>query len=251
MLEMQNLGKCYQGHFAVQEVSLRLKERQVISFIGPNGAGKSTVLNMLSRLIPRDEGEIYIDEQPLELWDQSELAKTMAILTQSSNISARISVRDLIGFGRFPYCKGRLGPEDEEMVDKALAFMQLEDLVSRFIDELSGGQRQRALIAMVLAQDTKYVLLDEPTNNLDIYHASHLMQSLRRLCDELNKTVVLVLHELNLASAYSDEICVFKDGRLLKSGTPQEIVTEDFLSSVYQVDFSVVEHHGRPLVIYS
>lgn len=251
MLELKQLGKCYQDSWAVKDVNLRLEEKKVISFIGPNGAGKSTVLNMLSRLIEHDAGEVYIDERPLKEWDSGELAKTLAILTQSSSINARITVRDLVGFGRFPYCHGRIGAEDEKMIDRALHFMELDDLAARFLDELSGGQRQRALIAMVLAQDTKYVLLDEPTNNLDIYHASHLMKSLRRLCDELGKTVIMVLHELNLASAYSDEICVFKNGRLLRSGTPEEIVTEDFLSSVYKVEFSVVLHHGRPLVIYS
>ena len=120
----------------------------------------------------------------------------------------------------------------------------------RFIDELSGGQRQRALIAMVIAQDTEYVLLDEPTNNLDIYHATNMMKTVRRLCDELGKTVILVLHEINYAAFYSDYICAFKDGKIAKFGTVEEVMTKENLSEIYQVDLEILNIAGKPLSIY-
>ena len=128
--------------------------------------------------------------------------------------------------------------------------MELEAFRDRFIDELSGGQRQRALIAMVIAQDTDYILLDEPTNNLDIYHATNMMKIVRRLCDELEKTIILVLHEINYAAFYSDYICAFVDGKVAKFGTVKEVMTKETLSEIYKVDFVILEIEGKPLSIY-
>ncbi|MBQ9206034.1 MAG: ATP-binding cassette domain-containing protein [Treponema sp.] len=128
--------------------------------------------------------------------------------------------------------------------------MELTDLQDRFIDELSGGQRQRAYIAMVIAQDTQYVLLDEPTNNLDIYHATQMMRMVRRLCDELGKTVILVLHEINYASFYSDFVCAMKDGKIARFGTVDEVITKEVLSSIYNVDFEIMRVGGKPMTIY-
>ena len=128
--------------------------------------------------------------------------------------------------------------------------MELEAFRDRLIDELSGGQRQRALIAMVIAQDTDYILLDEPTNNLDIYHATNMMKIVRRLCDELEKTIILVLHEINYAAFYSDYICAFVDGKVAKFGTVKEVMTKETLSEIYKVDFEILEIEGKPLSIY-
>ena len=128
--------------------------------------------------------------------------------------------------------------------------MELEEFEDQFIDELSGGQRQRAMIAMVIAQDTEYILLDEPTNNLDIYHATNMMKTVRRLCDELGKTVILVLHEINYAAFYSDYICAFTDGKIAKFGTVREVMNKETLSAIYKVDFEILEIEGKPLSIY-
>lgn len=136
------------------------------------------------------------------------------------------------------------------MIDKAIRYMELEEFEDRFIDELSGGQRQRACIAMVIAQDTEYILLDEPTNNLDIYHATNMMKIVRRLCDELGKTVILVLHEINYAAFYSDYICAFVDGKIAKFGTVEEVMTKENLARIYKVDFEIMRIQGKPLSIY-
>ena len=228
---VKDLIKKYDGKTVVDSVSFQLPEKSVISMIGPNGAGKSTVLNILSR-------------------KSRELSKRRAILTQQNNLQMKLTVRELVAFGRFPYSGSRITPEDDAVIDRAISYMELDDFRDRFIDELSGGQRQRAYIAMVIAQDTEYILLDEPTNNLDIYHATNMMKIVRRLCDELGKTVILVLHEINYAAFYSDYICAFAEGRIAKFGTVREVINKETLSELYKVDFEILEIAGKPLSVY-
>ena len=247
---IKELTKKYDGKTVVDAVSFEIPKGKVISLIGPNGAGKSTVMGIISRLIVRDTGLVNFEGKDVAKWKSKELSKRLAILTQSNNIQMKLTVRELAGFGRFPYSGGRITQEDEKIIDKAIAYMELQEFEDRFIDELSGGQRQRAYIAMVIAQDTEYVLLDEPTNNLDIYHATNMMKIVRKLCDELGKTVVLVLHEINYAAFYSDYICAFVDGKIAKFGTVKEVMTKENLSEIYQVDFEIQEIAGKPLSIY-
>ena len=249
-MNIQELTKTYDGKTVVDSVSFEISKGKVLSLIGPNGAGKSTVMGMISRLIARDEGMVDFHGKDIGKWKSRELSKKLAILTQSNQIQMKLTVQELVAFGRFPYSGNRITKEDQEIIDQAIAYMELEEMRDRFIDELSGGQRQRAMIAMVIAQDTDYVLLDEPTNNLDIYHAANMMKIVRRLCDELGKTVVLVLHEINYAAFYSDYICACVDGRIAKFGTVEEVMTKENLSEIYQVDFEIQMVKGRPLAIY-
>ena len=249
-MQIKNLTKKYDDKAVVDSVSFEIPKGKVISLIGTNGAGKSTVMGMISRLIAHDSGQVNFEGTDITKWKSKELSKRLAILTQSNNIQMKLTVRELVAFGRFPYSGGRITKEDQEIIDKAISYMELEEFQDRFIDELSGGQRQRACIAMVIAQDTEYVLLDEPTNNLDIYHATNMMKIVRRLCDELGKTVVLVLHEINYAAFYSDYICAFVDGKIAKFGTVEEVMTKENLSEIYKVDFEIMEIEGKPLSIY-
>ena len=249
-MNVVDLIKKYDGKAVVNSVSFEIPKGKVLSLIGPNGAGKSTVMGMISRLIAKDSGVINFEDKDLSKWKSKELAKKLSILTQHNNIQMKLTVRELVAFGRFPYSGNRLTEEDNEMIDKAIAYMELEEYEDRFIDELSGGQRQRAYIAMVIAQDTEYVLLDEPTNNLDIYHASNMMRTVRRLCDELGKTVILVLHEINYAAFYSDYVCAFVDGKIAKFGTVDEVINKETLSEIYKVDFEIIRIDGRPLSVY-
>ena len=249
-MQIKDVTKKYNGKPVVDAVNLEIQKGKVISFIGPNGAGKSTVMGIISRLIAKDSGLVSFDGTELEKWKSKELSKRLAILTQSNNIQMKLTVRELVAFGRFPYSGNRTTKEDEEIIEQAIAYMELEAFRDRFIDELSGGQRQRALIAMVIAQDTDYILLDEPTNNLDIYHATNMMKIVRRLCDELEKTIILVLHEINYAAFYSDYICAFVDGKVAKFGTVKEVMTKETLSEIYKVDFEILEIEGKPLSIY-
>lgn len=249
-MQIQKLTKQYDGKTVVDGVSFTIPKGKVISLIGPNGAGKSTVMGMISRLIAHDSGIVDLEGKAIHKWKSKELSKRLAILTQSNNIQMKLTVRELVTFGRFPYSGSRVTAEDNEIIDRAIQYMELEEFQDQFIDELSGGQRQRAMIAMVIAQDTEYVLLDEPTNNLDIYHATNMMKIVRRLCDELGKTVILVLHEINYAAFYSDYICAFKDGKIAKYGTVDEVMTKENLSEIYQVDFEILSIAGKPLSIY-
>lgn len=249
-MNVEDLIKKYDGKAVVDSVSFKVPKGKVLSLIGPNGAGKSTVMGMISRLIAKDSGVIQFEDKDLSGWKSRELAKKLAILTQHNNIQMKLTVRELVAFGRFPYSGSLLTEEDNTMIDKALAYMELEKFEERFIDELSGGQRQRAYIAMVIAQDTEYILLDEPTNNLDIYHASNMMRTVRRLCDELGKTVILVLHEINYAAFYSDYICAFVDGKIARFGTVDEIINKDILSEIYKVDFEIIRINDKPLSVY-
>ena len=249
-MQIKDVTKKYNCKPVVDAVNLEIPKGKVISFIGPNGAGKSTVMGIISRLIAKDSGLVSFDGTELEKWKSKELSKRLAILTQSNNIQMKLTVRELVAFGRFPYSGNRTTKEDEEIIEQAIAYMELEAFRDRFIDELSGGQRQRALIAMVIAQDTDYILLDEPTNNLDIYHATNMMKIVRRLCDELEKTIILVLHEINYAAFYSDYICAFVDGKVAKFGTVKEVMTKETLSEIYKVDFEILEIEGKPLSIY-
>ena len=249
-MQVKELKKQYDGKTVVDSVTFEIPKGKVLSLIGPNGAGKSTVMGIISRLIARDAGLVDFEGRDIAKWKSQELSKRLAILTQSNSIQMKLTVRELVTFGRFPYSGGRTTPEDQRVIDQAISYMELEKFQDRFIDELSGGQRQRALIAMVIAQDTEYVLLDEPTNNLDIYHATNMMRTVRKLCDELGKTVILVLHEINYAAFYSDYVCAFVDGRVVKFGTVDEVMTKENLSAIYRVDFEIMQIEGKPLSIY-
>ena len=249
-MNVQELKKQYDGKTVVDGVSFAIPKGKVTSLIGPNGAGKSTVMGMISRLIAPDSGVGDFEGRDIGKWKSRALSRRLAILTQSNSIQMKLTVRELVAFGRFPYSGNRVTLEDQKIIDRAISYMELEGFQDRFIDELSGGQRQRAMIAMVIAQDTEYVLLDEPTNNLDIYHATNMMKIVRRLCDELGKTVILVLHEINYAAFYSDYICAFKDGKIARFGTVEEVMTKENLSQIYQVDFEILTIAGKPLSIY-
>ncbi|MBO5123617.1 MAG: ATP-binding cassette domain-containing protein [Spirochaetaceae bacterium] len=249
-MNITNLTKRYNQQLVVDSVDFEIPKGRVLSLIGPNGAGKSTVMGMISRLVAKDSGLIQFDGKDISQWKSRDLSRHLAILTQHNNIQMKLTVRELVAFGRFPWSGGRLTRQDHKIIDDAIAYMELGQLQDQFIDELSGGQRQRAYIAMVIAQDTGYVLLDEPTNNLDIYHASAMMRTVRRLCDDLGKTIVMVLHEINYAAFYSDYICAFVEGKVQAFGTVHEVMTQERLRKIYNVDFEMMEIQGKPLSIY-
>ncbi|WP_334291629.1 ABC transporter ATP-binding protein [Cellulosilyticum ruminicola] len=249
-MQVKNISKMYDSKKVVDNVSLEIPEGKITSFIGPNGAGKSTVLSIMTRLMKRDSGEILIDGKEITTWDQKALAKKIGILKQSNNINMRLTIRELVSFGRFPHCGGNLSAEDEKQVDEAIGYMQLTDLQDCYLDELSGGQRQRAYIAMVIAQDSEYILLDEPLNNLDMKHSAEIMKILRKLVDELGKTVIIVIHDINFASCYSDYIVALKDGKIAKEGPTQEIIQKEILEEIYEMLFNVQEINGQNICIY-
>jgi iron complex transport system ATP-binding protein len=250
MIQVRELTKLYGKKRVVENVSIDIQRGQITSFIGPNGAGKSTLLSMVSRLLDADTGEVLIDATNTKKLKSNEFSKRVSILKQSNYMNVRLTIRELVSFGRFPYSKGRLNDEDEKMVDQAIGYMDLEDMEDSYLDELSGGQRQRAFIAMVIAQDTDYVLLDEPLNNLDMKHSVQIMKILRRLVDDLGKTVVIVLHDINFASVYSDRIVALKNGRVVKEGTTEEIIQSDALKEIYDMDIPIQQMNDCRICVY-
>jgi len=250
MIEIKGLTKQFGKKPVVEDVTVTIEPGTITSFIGPNGAGKSTLLSMVSRLLEADTGEVLLDQNNVKKWKSSEFAKRVSILKQANYLNVRLTVRELIAFGRYPYSRGRLTAEDEKFIDQAIDYMNLVEMQDKFLDELSGGQRQRAFIAMVIAQDTDYVLLDEPLNNLDMKHSVQIMKILRKLVDELGKTVVIVLHDINFASVYSDRIVALKNGRLMKNGPTHEIINSDALREIYDMDIPIQEQNGCRICVY-
>ncbi|THJ65491.1 ATP-binding cassette domain-containing protein [Arthrobacter echini] len=250
MISIDHVTKRYGATTVVDDVSCRLPGGGVTSIIGPNGAGKSTLLSMMSRLLLPDAGRIEVAGLDVGTTAGQKLARTLSILRQENQLTIRLSVRDLVGFGRFPHNNGRPTPEDRDHIERSLDYLDLTDLGDRFVDELSGGQRQRAFIAMVLAQDTDYILLDEPLNNLDMRHSVDMMRLLRGLADDLGKTVVLVIHDVNFASCYSDEILAMREGALIHQGTPEQIMTPEVLHDIYDVDIQVEQIRGNRIGVY-
>lgn len=250
MIVVRNLTKKYGNKNVVDNISVKIPKGKITSFIGPNGAGKSTLLSMVSRLIKKDNGEVFIEGKELEKWNNNDLAQKLSILKQSNHINIRLTIRELVSFGRFPYSQGNLNKEDWTYVDKAIAYMKLEEMQHRYLDQLSGGQRQRAYIAMVIAQNTEYILLDEPLNNLDMKHSVQIMKILRKLVEDLGKTVVLVIHDINFASCYSDYIVALKDGIIAKEGSINDIIDKVVLDEIYDMDFRIEDIENNKICIY-
>lgn len=249
-MDINQVTKKYGNKTVVSDVDYQVKKGKLTAFIGPNGAGKSTLLSMMSRLIEKDQGGIYLDGTEVKTWNQQELAKKLSILKQANGVQLKLTVRELVAFGRFPHSKGRPTETDQDKITKALTFLGLLDLAESTIDTLSGGQLQRAYIAMILAQDTDYIFLDEPLNNLDMNHAVQLMKTIRQLVDEKGKTVIIVLHDINFAASYADEIVAMKDGKIFKTGTTDEIIEKEVLDELYDMSIRVCELEGKRFCLY-
>lgn len=250
MIEIKNINKKYGELVVLDDININIKEGMVTALIGPNGAGKSTLLGVISRLIEADSGAVYVDEEPHHKIKLNAYSKMLGILKQTNQIQVNLTVRELVSFGRWPHSKGFLTKEDEEKIDEAIQFLNLKPIEHKNINHLSGGQRQRAYIAMVVAQDTKYVLLDEPLNNLDMKYSVEMMLILQDLVKKLGKTVVIVLHDINIASMFSDNMILMKDGRIYIEGKPNDIMVKEVLDTVYDHDFCIAGVNGKRYCIY-
>lgn len=250
MIEIENVSFHHGKTPVLKDISLQIERGGITALIGPNGAGKSTLFALMSRLLPLQSGKISFDGLDVSHSAPRDLAKKLAILRQDTSVASRISVRDMVGFGRYPHHQGRPTETDHEKVEAALKIFDLTDIAHRFIDELSGGQRQRVLVAMAFAQDTECLLLDEPLNNLDMHYARDLMRQLRDLADSHDKTIVVVLHEINYAASHADRIVALKNGELAASAAPSEFMTEETLSRIYDMDVAVRTVEGRRIALH-
>lgn len=250
MIEIRNVSHAIGGQTILNNVSLDIPQGGITALIGPNGAGKSTLLSFMARLQPLHSGRIAYNGKDIGSTPTAELARVLSILTQENSIMSRISVRDLLMFGRYPYHQGRPSEHDQTIVENALAEFQLEAFAHRYLTELSGGQRQRAMIAMVFCQSTEYVLLDEPLNNLDMYYARSLMQLLQKLTREHNRTTVVVLHDINQAAAYADFVVAMKNGEVALQGHPNEVFTPQNIKTLFDMEVDVLDYGGKKLVVH-
>ncbi|WP_334324012.1 iron ABC transporter ATP-binding protein [Gilliamella apicola] len=250
MIEIDNISKKYQTIQVLKNVSATISQGGITAIIGPNGAGKSTLLSIISRLLLADEGLVKIQNMDVINTPSDKLATYLSVLRQENRFTSRLTVFELVGFGRYPYSKGRLNKDDLVHINRALEFLNLTEYKDRFLDELSGGQRQRAYVAMVLCQDTEYVLLDEPLNNLDMKHAVAMMKQLRRAADELGKTIVIVIHDINFASVYSNYILAMKNGELIYQGNPDQIMNSTILEDIFDTPVQIEKVHDQNIAIY-
>ena len=250
MITIDQVRKKYSETVEIGPVTIDIPSGGVTALVGPNGAGKSTLLTMIGRLLGIDGGAIEVAGYDVSSTASKDLARILSVLRQENHFITRLTVRQLVGFGRFPYSKGRLTPLDEKKISEAIDFLNLDELEGRYLDQLSGGQRQRAYVAMVLAQDTEYVLLDEPLNNLDMQHSVQMMGRLRDAARELGRTVVVVLHDINFAAHYSDHIIAMKEGGVVEAGPVPEIMNDEVLSSVFNTPVQVIEGPNGPLAVY-
>lgn len=234
----------------LQHINLELAPGRIIALIGPNGAGKSTLLAHIARLTPIQRGQIQVDTLDIATSDSHHIARKLAILQQQTRFMSRLTIEELLTFARYPYHRGRPRSHDRDIIENTLAYFDLGKLRHTYIDALSGGQRQRALVAMTFAQDTDYILLDEPLNNLDMHYARNLMANLRQAVDDYGKTIVVVLHDINYAAHYADHVVAMQHGRIRHSGATNEVLSGANISALYDMDVEMLSHDGKRVCLY-
>ncbi|MCW0211979.1 MAG: ABC transporter ATP-binding protein [Pseudonocardia sp.] len=252
-LRAEGIRLGYGDRVVVDHLDLEVVHGTITAVIGPNGCGKSTMLRALGRLLTPSKGQVLLDGRRIDTMSTKEVATILGILPQAPSAPEGLTVGDLVARGRHPHQAWyrQWSSDDEEAVAEALEWTGIADLAERPVDELSGGQRQRAWISMALAQGTDVLLLDEPTTFLDLSHQVEVLELVRRLHDEAGRTVVMVLHDLNLAARYSDRLVAMKDGRIMKAGAPHEVITEPLLAEVFGLEARVITDPvaGTPLVV--
>lgn len=251
MLESRRLTLKYEQHTVVKDFSFSVQPHTITTIIGPNGCGKSTLLKALSKNKKIASGEVFIEQKPITTYSQKALAKKLAILPQSPIVPEDFLVRDLVSYGRNPYLDwmGRLKEEDYRITDWAIRETGIAHLQDRKISTMSGGERQSAWIAMALTQQPEVLLLDEPTTYLDISHQHDVLKLIKKINAEMGITVIMVLHDINQASRYSDKIIVMKEGQKEVEGTPKEVITKDTFRDIFAVDVAIHEEQSYPYFI--
>lgn len=253
MLESRKLTLGYEQHMVIKDLSFCIKPHTITTIIGPNGCGKSTLLKALSKNKKIASGDIFIDNQSIHSYSHKTLAKKLAILPQSPLVPDDFLIRDLVSYGRNPYLDwmGRLKEEDYRIINWAINETGITHLQNRKMSTMSGGERQSAWIAMALAQQPEILLLDEPTTYLDIAHQHEVLELIKRINSEMGITVVMVLHDINQASRYSDRIIAMKEGCKVIEGSPKEVVRKEILKEIFGIDANIYEEvsYGYPYFI--
>ncbi|GAA5126220.1 ABC transporter ATP-binding protein [Haloechinothrix salitolerans] len=252
-LRAENLTVAYGDRPVLDSIDIEIPSQAITAIVGPNGCGKSTLLRAMGRVLTPRAGAVLLDAEPVHRLSTRAVARTLGLLPQSNVVPEQLTVADLVVRGRYPHrgAFGRWSTTDQRAVDEALAATGTTELADRLVDELSGGQRQRAWIAMVLAQQTPILLLDEPTTYLDLAHRIEILRLLRTLNTHHGVTVVMVLHDLDEASRYADHLIALRDGAITAQGDPREIVTPTLVETVFGVTCTTIPDPitGTPLII--
>ena len=247
-ISVKNLTVAYEKNTIIQDLTLSIPKGQISIIIGANGCGMSTLLKTISRFYKPEQGEIYINKKNIKKVKEKDIAKEVAFLPQGPVAPPGLTVRELVAYGRFPHQKmiGGLNSHDKEIIDWAINETGLSEFSDREVENLSGGQRQRAWIAMTLAQETEIIMLDEPTTYLDMSYQLEVLEVLQKLNKEKNITVVIVLHELNNACRFADNIIGLKKGKVICQGKPIDVIKKETLKEIYGIDASlVVSENGQ------
>lgn len=242
-LSTNNLTIAYNKKIIINNLEIVIPERKITSIIGPNGCGKSTLLKAIGRILKPERGSVYLDGIDIYTLNTKEVAKKMSILPQSPKAPSGITVGELVSYGRFPHQHGlkKLTVEDKKIIQWAMDITKLSEYEVTLVDNLSGGQRQRVWIAMALAQQTDIILLDEPTTYLDLAYQLEILELLYRLNKEQGCTIAMVLHDLNLASRFSDYIIAMRSGKIIEYGTPDEVICEDVLKKTFNINADIIK----------
>lgn len=241
---LDNVSFTVPGRTLLQPLSLAFPAGKVCGLIGHNGSGKSTLLKMLGRHHAASAGQILLNQQPLDSWSSKAFAREVAYLPQQLPAAEGMTVRELVAIGRYPWhgALGRYGVEDRERVEEAIALVGLKPFAGRLVDSLSGGERQRAWLAMLVAQNSRCLLLDEPTSALDIAHQVEVLALIQRLSRERGLTVIAVLHDLNMAARYCDHMVALRHGEMIAQGEPQAIMQGEVLGEIYGIPMGILPH---------
>lgn len=241
-----------EGDFQLHDVSVEARGGRMLGIVGPNGSGKSTLLRVMAGILSPSSGQVQVDGRPVESYRRRELAREVAFLPQSPGSSFEFTVREVVAQGRYPYqgAFGLLSHSDQEVVLQTLRETDSEPLADRYFSTLSGGEKQRVLVASVLAQEPRVMLLDEPSAALDIHHKSHVFDLLWTLSRK-GMAVVVVTHDLNTASQFCDELLLLREGRAVESGAPREVMQQELLAETYETPLRIVAHPitGLPMVL--
>ncbi|GAA2791177.1 ABC transporter ATP-binding protein [Saccharopolyspora taberi] len=252
-LHARDLRLAYGERVVVDGLDIDVADGTITAVIGPNGCGKSTMLRALGRLLQPQRGSVLLDGKQIHRMSTKEVARVLGLLPQSPSAPEGLTVADLVARGRHPHQSWyrQWSSDDEAAVAEALGMTGIEDLADRTVDELSGGQRQRAWLSMALAQGTDLLLLDEPTTYLDLSHQVDVLDLIGRLHDDSGRTVVMVLHDLNLAARYADRLVAMRDGAIVAEGAPEEVLTERLLEEVFGLNARVIADPvvGTPMVV--
>jgi len=239
---VNNVSVYYDSIKALDNVTIEFKEGCITTILGPNGAGKTTLLKCINRILKPSDGVIYIDGKEISKLKIMDLAKIFGYVPQETNATLTFTVFEIVAMGRRPYINWRLSDADYEKVFEALKMVRAEHLMSRFFDELSGGEKQKVIIARALAQNPKVLLLDEPTSNLDLKHQIEVMELIRGLTKTRKLTVIMAMHDINLAYRYSDLIVLMKNGRIYSYGNPKHVINKENIKEIYNVDVEIIDY---------